>query len=230
MTEVLHANVRALRPTARELPPWPKWQTAIAEAPEEYESGSGNGDAVDEAQYTSAHDTCASHSNVVPFQLAVQEPHAALQEALDPLEFEMIIAGGRVIPIPQSQRNIRVALRRMGLTLKHDQFTNTEYLVSGARTEPLSDDNERRLWLLLDEKFRLQSTRSYFREVLLNEAHAASYHPVRQYLDSLAWDGVPRLDTWIVRHAGAVDAECVRSVSSQMGSRCCARSCLHSHF
>lgn len=32
-----------------------------------------------------------------------------------------------------------------------------------------------------------------------------SYHPVRDYLSSLRWDGVERLDTWLIDYAGAED-------------------------
>ena len=31
------------------------------------------------------------------------------------------------------------------------------------------------------------------------------FHPVTTYLDRLAWDGVPRIDTWLKRHLGVVD-------------------------
>lgn len=41
-----------------------------------------------------------------------------------------------------------------------------------------------------------------------------SYHPVREYLDSLpGWDGVPRVDTLLVDYLGADDNEYVRAVT-----------------
>lgn len=41
-----------------------------------------------------------------------------------------------------------------------------------------------------------------------------SYHPVREYLDSLPeWDGVPRVDTLLIDYLGAEDDEYVRAVT-----------------
>lgn len=40
-----------------------------------------------------------------------------------------------------------------------------------------------------------------------------TYHPVRDYLDSCEWDGVPRVDTLFVNYLGAEDNEYVRTVT-----------------
>ena len=42
----------------------------------------------------------------------------------------------------------------------------------------------------------------------------SSYHPVREYLDGLVWDGVPRIDTWLIDYGGAEDTEFNRAVGS----------------
>ena len=44
-------------------------------------------------------------------------------------------------------------------------------------------------------------------------AKKLSYHPVREYLSTLRWDGKPRLDTWLIRLAGADDTPYTRAVS-----------------
>jgi predicted P-loop ATPase len=44
-------------------------------------------------------------------------------------------------------------------------------------------------------------------------AHESAFHPVRDYLDDIKWDGVGRLDGWIPKYLGAADTEYTRAVS-----------------
>jgi predicted P-loop ATPase len=43
-------------------------------------------------------------------------------------------------------------------------------------------------------------------------ARANSFHPVRQYLEGLKWDGVPRLDTWLQVYMHVEDTPYVRAI------------------
>ncbi|GGF29063.1 hypothetical protein GCM10011611_38920 [Aliidongia dinghuensis] len=45
-------------------------------------------------------------------------------------------------------------------------------------------------------------------------ARECRYHPVRDYLDGLAWDGLPRLDTWLIDRCGADDTPYTRSIAA----------------
>ena len=44
-------------------------------------------------------------------------------------------------------------------------------------------------------------------------ANLAAFHPVRDYLDSCTWDGVPRVDTLLIDYLGAEDNEYTRAVT-----------------
>lgn len=54
------------------------------------------------------------------------------------------------------------------------------------------------------------------KELVADAAHAVArkraYHPIRDQLNAVAWDGVKRLDSWLVQHAGADDTPYVRTV------------------
>lgn len=53
------------------------------------------------------------------------------------------------------------------------------------------------------------------KEVITVIAHDNRYHPVKEYLSGLEWDRTPRLDTWLIEHAGAKDTPYVRAVSAR---------------
>lgn len=48
---------------------------------------------------------------------------------------------------------------------------------------------------------------------ITNVAHRNEYHPVRQWLEGLRWDGRPRVGDMIIRHLGADDNECTRQMT-----------------
>jgi predicted P-loop ATPase len=43
-------------------------------------------------------------------------------------------------------------------------------------------------------------------------ARSNTFHPVREYFDALVWDGVPRLDTWLIIYLHVGDSEYARAV------------------
>lgn len=50
-----------------------------------------------------------------------------------------------------------------------------------------------------------------------------SYHPIREYLDSLTWDGQPRIDTILIDMLGAEDSKYVREASRKWMTAAVAR-------
>src|SRR5690606_10951546 len=61
-------------------------------------------------------------------------------------------------------------------------------------------------------KFRgVSFTKTAVQDALESAAKLRTVHPVRSYLDSLQWDGEPRIATWLQRYLGADDAEYIRA-------------------
>src|SRR5262249_49921306 len=54
------------------------------------------------------------------------------------------------------------------------------------------------------------------RTVVSDVARLNGFHPVRDYLDGLRWDGVKRIDRWLVDYGGAEDTEYSHAVSALM--------------
>jgi predicted P-loop ATPase len=42
-----------------------------------------------------------------------------------------------------------------------------------------------------------------------------SFHPIREYLDSLRWDGIPRIDDWLILYIGVDPSDYVRAVGAK---------------
>jgi predicted P-loop ATPase len=103
--------------------------------------------------------------------------------------------------VANRQANVRIALRLANYVLRYDEFS-LRMLING---RPLDDAASIAAWLGIDERFKFRPSRELFDAVVINEAHRNSFHPVREYLDELHWDGVPRIDRWLKTYGGAKD-------------------------
>src|SRR5262249_45828459 len=110
--------------------------------------------------------------------------------------------------IVKTEGNIRHALAIAGITLSYDAFARQRIVrgLSGYGPE-LTDAALDAMWVRFERDHRVRFTKEHFNAVVRVEAHTNSYHPVREYLAALVWDGTPRLDKWLVNYAGAEDTE-----------------------
>ena len=129
----------------------------------------------------------------------------------DATDFEVNKDG---VPYP-NQNNIRVALRRLGARLSHDQFAD-RLMVEGlpGHGPTLQDEGVAALYLRTDEQFHFRPSKEFFWMVVENEARRHGHHPVRDYLDRLVWDKTPRIDQWLVAYGGAEDTPYTRAVGA----------------
>ena len=72
------------------------------------------------------------------------------------------------------------------------------------------DDSQLRRWL--QKKYELSGKEMVFDAVnIVADDH--SFHPVREYLAGCTWDGVPRVDSFLIDYMGAEDTEYTRAVT-----------------
>ena len=78
----------------------------------------------------------------------------------------------------------------------------------------ITDGKEAELMLWLDEVYRLDVPISKVATVVNVVAERNSYHPVRDYLDALQWDGVERVPDVLCRYYGGKDHPLYRRISA----------------
>lgn len=78
-----------------------------------------------------------------------------------------------------------------------------------------NDGDDSELRYLLETYYEIDS-RQKIEDETLNAANHNSFHRVREYLHSLKWDGVKRMDTLFVDFLGAEDSEYTRTVTRKM--------------
>lgn len=93
-----------------------------------------------------------------------------------------------------------------------------------------SDSDAVRLAAWLDEQWGMKLTTKSLHELVDAAAAEHRFHPVRDWLETLAWDGVPRLSTWMTDILGAAPTPFVQVVSRkaliQMVARAYEPGCL----
>lgn len=115
------------------------------------------------------------------------------------------------ITVRDHQENIKRALTMLSVDLSYNEFSD-KLLVN--RSRPMEDRELTELWLRIDEEFRFRPSYAFFEKVIKKLAWDNPFHPVKDYLNSLTWDGTPRIDDWLVTSGGADATPFVRAIGA----------------
>lgn len=117
---------------------------------------------------------------------------------------------------PDGLKNVPNELANL---IRYNAFTDTIEFTRPApwhhEDEPVSawgESDTTQFKLYLGDYRNLKTNVTTIDEAVQVYAQMNRYHPVRDYLTSLEWDGRPRLDTWLVRYASASDTPYTREV------------------
>ena len=112
-----------------------------------------------------------------------------------------------------------IALSRLGIKFRHDIFHNKK-IVEGDVAEnlgpELSDSVCRALRELIIAQFGFDPGIENVQQAAERACEATRFDPVCDYLNSLQWDGQPRLDRWLATYLGADDTPLNRSIGRKM--------------
>ena len=76
-----------------------------------------------------------------------------------------------------------------------------------------SDADDAELSHYMEVAWKFKSDKAILKAWEIVTEHHNKFHPVREYLDSLTWDGTERLDTVLIKWLGAEDSQYVRAVT-----------------
>lgn len=98
-----------------------------------------------------------------------------------------------------------------GVVGRNEFAANDFYLCNSPwkskKGDAVTDSDIHRIKFWCTENVGVEFPDNMVNQTLMEIADDNRFHPVRNWLKSLEWDGVPRLDTWLKDHAGAVGPE-----------------------
>ena len=121
------------------------------------------------------------------------------------LIWEMTASGAKK---PKSYANTALAIEQLGITGHHDAFHDHK-VIGGDLPEnlgpELGDAVVRAVREMIVARFKFDPGKENVQEALERLCEKTRVNPVRDYLDSLKWDGAPRIDRLFVDYFGAED-------------------------
>jgi hypothetical protein len=156
----------------------------------------------------------------LPASEVEQIAHSATRYEPGGSEFHRYQSGNRKDQIiADDQQNVRLALDSLGFVLRYNEFADVTLVGADRdgifRERPLDDALLHAMWLGIDRRFQFRPSLEFFTIVVRDRARYTRFHPVKDYLAGLTWDGHPRLDTWLTTYASAENSEYVRAVASR---------------
>lgn len=123
---------------------------------------------------------------------------------------------------------IKPDIANVALILQHDPawegvlgYCDFSYRIVKRRAPPFdysrlgewtdADTAQLRIWL--SQNYRLTPRSADAHDAVLVAAKLQSFHPVRDYLTGLIWDGERRVETWLTDYLGVADTDYARAVA-----------------
>lgn len=123
-------------------------------------------------------------------------------------------AAGDIVGVIGSQLNVMRVLQgdpKWEGRFKLNEFTH----LPEQDGKPWTDNDETSAHLKLDEQYGINVPTIKVGETMRWVAEQHGYHPVRDYLNGIEWDGVERINTWLIDYCKSPDRKIVRAYSKR---------------
>jgi hypothetical protein len=123
--------------------------------------------------------------------------------------------------IPTTYINARIGVAKLGANCRYDTF-HDRLIVAGYECSGSGDAAENldnvalRVRDAIIKVFKFDPGKNHVHDAIVSLALEHTFDPVKDYLDGLEWDGVERLDTWLVDHLGVPDTALNRAIGRKM--------------
>lgn len=113
--------------------------------------------------------------------------------------------------------------------VRHDPFFVRKIKLNGLvetvewAGDRLRDDHVTWIRLAIADTYGLEYAFATVQEVVCAIARQRTYHPVHRFLTRIRWDGIARIDRYLVDYIGAADTELHRDLSRRFFVSCVAR-------
>lgn len=139
------------------------------------------------------------------------------------------------IPPHAAYENPLYGLIRYNQFTDHIEFTRpAPWHYQGEYPPHWTDTDTIQLKHWLGQNKHYNAMTGLYHEAVIAVSRIHQYHPIRDYLYSLKWDGVRRLDQILVRYAGAPNNDYIQEVGKNTLIAACARvmkpGCQHDHM
>lgn len=117
-------------------------------------------------------------------------------------EADGFVHGGEGQILKGNPTNVSHSIEKLCIILRLNSFLRQTVVDGMDKWSVFDDDAAIRLRLLIHETFGFLPSQEIFEQVVTDIANKNSYHPVRDYLDDLLWDGRARVSGWLTYYLG----------------------------
>lgn len=126
------------------------------------------------------------------------------------------VLGDTNLPVKNHPDNIRFAFSKLALLISRNVFAGIDEIVGGGFNDRDINDVSDILSSIFVRKFKFSATSAAINREIMSVAYDNTYHPILEYLGDLKWDGVERIDKWLVDFASADDTPFNRTVGRKV--------------